>query len=447
MSKIIFSIISLVVICYYFCIGFYVLSLNKKHKTNITFFLLCVIFFIFTLGCILFQSPDSEESLLALYKLGITLTVFIPALAILISLQLSNLIRLQWMHYAVIFCPTVFLAVKTIIVTPYVHFIFYENSWRLAGITNPNDFFLYFIFLLVFTCMYIAINLLWYFRTSIKREKRQAITLFCSFFIFIFAYAFIMIMLIHVFKIIKYEYAGASSLSCLIWATGFNICLVRFRLLSLTPELISRDILSAIDESIILTDIRGYIVTTNDKTKVLLGYKDMSNISLRKMILEYKQIGEEIKRLLTKEVSDFSKRLNFYNNKKEEINMRTRFSLIYDKFEDPIGILIIAREAKEFTHFVAAYNITDREAHIIQFLIEGDKNTNIAELLGITENTLKRHVTNIYNKLRIRNKVGLINLLKEFDLVPEQITEQVEPASKNRNILSLKRPAGEQWAK
>jgi DNA-binding NarL/FixJ family response regulator len=38
--------------------------------------------------------------------------------------------------------------------------------------------------------------------------------------------------------------------------------------------------------------------------------------------------------------------------------------------------------------------------------------------LGISENTVKRHITNIYNKLHVRNKIDMMNLLKEL-YVPE----------------------------
>ena len=51
---------------------------------------------------------------------------------------------------------------------------------------------------------------------------------------------------------------------------------------------------------------------------------------------------------------------------------------------------------------------------IIQYLISGYSYNDI------TENTLKRHITNIYNKLGVDNKIQLMNLLKEFNLIPEQ---------------------------
>jgi DNA-binding CsgD family transcriptional regulator len=425
MGKIIFSIICIAVFCYYIYTGLYVLSLNRKHKTHITFFILAMLLAFLTLGCVLFQLFETVESVLSLYILGTSLTIFFPILVSIISLQLSNIIRLKWIHYAAIFTPGIFIAVKTMLVNPSVTFMYHDNSWRLVSIDNPAHFYLYFIIFIVYALIYVAINLIWYFRTLIKREKKQAIVLLLSAFISIFTYSVIMVLLVHVFKVIKYEYVGSSCLSFFIWAAGFGYCLVHYRLLSFTPDMVSKDIISAIEESIILMDVHGNIITANDKTKTLLGHKDMNNFSLKNFILQHDQISILTERLLANEVQNFSCRLIFLNIKREEIFMDAKFSLVKDKFEEPAGILIIARETREFKHLKAIYKITDREAHIIQFIIDGHLNREIAESLGITENTLKRHITNIYNKLTINNKIGLINLLKEFDLVPERKAERV----------------------
>ena len=42
----------------------------------------------------------------------------------------------------------------------------------------------------------------------------------------------------------------------------------------------------------------------------------------------------------------------------------------------------------------------------------------------VNENTLKRHIANIYSKFGIKNKVGLLNLLKDFNLIPDHRAEK-----------------------
>ena len=52
------------------------------------------------------------------------------------------------------------------------------------------------------------------------------------------------------------------------------------------------------------------------------------------------------------------------------------------------------------------------------------QNKDMAKKLDIAETTLKRHITNIYNKLSVNNKVELINLLKDFNIIPEKDAER-----------------------
>jgi DNA-binding NarL/FixJ family response regulator len=87
-------------------------------------------------------------------------------------------------------------------------------------------------------------------------------------------------------------------------------------------------------------------------------------------------------------------------------------------------VLIIGKEVKELKQFKLIYKITDRQSEIIQKIISGDSNRLIAENLGITESTIKGHITNIYDKLGIYNKMQLFNLLKEYNLIPEQPSEK-----------------------
>ena len=45
--------------------------------------------------------------------------------------------------------------------------------------------------------------------------------------------------------------------------------------------------------------------------------------------------------------------------------------------------------------------------------MDGKDNPYICEELMITDNTLKKHVLNIYRKLGVNNRVGLFKMIKE----------------------------------
>jgi DNA-binding CsgD family transcriptional regulator len=60
-----------------------------------------------------------------------------------------------------------------------------------------------------------------------------------------------------------------------------------------------------------------------------------------------------------------------------------------------------------------SYGISVREAQIIQLLVTGRTNHEIAESLYISENTVKTHVKNIYAKLKVSNRVQLFTLFNQ----------------------------------
>lgn len=64
--------------------------------------------------------------------------------------------------------------------------------------------------------------------------------------------------------------------------------------------------------------------------------------------------------------------------------------------------------------FLAEFKITDREKEIIALLIEGLSNKEISKKLFISIKTVKNHVTNIYTKTSVSNRVQLTNLIRNF---------------------------------
>jgi len=58
------------------------------------------------------------------------------------------------------------------------------------------------------------------------------------------------------------------------------------------------------------------------------------------------------------------------------------------------------------------YHITAREAEVLKLLVQGISYREIGNRLFISMPTVKTHVTSIYKKLNVKNKVELSNLLK-----------------------------------
>jgi two-component system nitrate/nitrite response regulator NarL len=90
---------------------------------------------------------------------------------------------------------------------------------------------------------------------------------------------------------------------------------------------------------------------------------------------------------------------------------------------------IAARILEEFTRRdepIAASNgetldrLSEREGEILTFIAEGLSNRAIAERLFISENTVKKHVRNILQKLHVNNRVQAALYARDTGLVEKQ---------------------------
>jgi len=77
------------------------------------------------------------------------------------------------------------------------------------------------------------------------------------------------------------------------------------------------------------------------------------------------------------------------------------------KSSDNRGEKLSVRAASEM------YNLTRREEAVLRLLMEGRSNAEICEIMIIAENTLKKHILNIYRKLGVNNRVGLFKMILE----------------------------------
>jgi two-component system, NarL family, nitrate/nitrite response regulator NarL len=63
------------------------------------------------------------------------------------------------------------------------------------------------------------------------------------------------------------------------------------------------------------------------------------------------------------------------------------------------------------------FGLTARETEIVSFITQGFMNRDIASSLAIAEETVKRHLTNIFNKVGMSNPLELALFAIEHGLV------------------------------
>ena len=57
---------------------------------------------------------------------------------------------------------------------------------------------------------------------------------------------------------------------------------------------------------------------------------------------------------------------------------------------------------------VAAVKLSEREQQLVQCLLEGKTNKEIARTLALTEKTVKHYMTNLMNKLQVKNRLEVV---------------------------------------
>jgi DNA-binding NarL/FixJ family response regulator len=72
------------------------------------------------------------------------------------------------------------------------------------------------------------------------------------------------------------------------------------------------------------------------------------------------------------------------------------------------------------------FGLTTRELEVVTQITEGCTNKDIAKAFGISEETVKRHLTNIFNKLGVGNRLELALFALNHDLLPQQSTGTAE---------------------
>lgn len=66
---------------------------------------------------------------------------------------------------------------------------------------------------------------------------------------------------------------------------------------------------------------------------------------------------------------------------------------------------------KRLSEAAARYNLTRREREVTELICQGKSNKDIAEILFLSESTVKTHIYNIFRKLEVKNRIEAIRIV------------------------------------
>lgn len=87
-----------------------------------------------------------------------------------------------------------------------------------------------------------------------------------------------------------------------------------------------------------------------------------------------------------------------------------------------VGIWLTRKPAVSSTEknaaAIRALGITEREYAALELLAEGRSNKEIARAMDVSPNTVKTHVTRLYEKLDVHNRTQAVHVAKELRVIP-----------------------------
>ncbi len=402
---------------FYLIAGIYILLKNIKKKINVLFFLTAIYLAFWCLAEIL-GDVTFDSNISGIFIKG-TLLCVICFTAVILDFYLvlagysgKKIIR-------IIVYASAFLFICIYVFTKgyrHIESIYRTNSILVYTYHNNIWSYLFFGYITVFFTISIVLIYLWGKNTVINKVKRQSLIILSTMALSLITGMAEQLLLP---LLTSYRATMVSPVLMTFWLAGIFYSITKYRFMSLTPELVSYDIIANIEESVILLDEEFKIIFANNKTEELSGMKNenLINSDLSVIISEYEQVKNKISHILKNREREFACAIHFKSEKELRL-MDMKFISIYDRYKDLTGYMMISTENRDKIQFSRYFKITDREMEIIELIISGLTAREISGRLNVTERTVETHVCNIYNKLGINNKMELVRIAGDFNIFP-----------------------------
>ena len=140
----------------------------------------------------------------------------------------------------------------------------------------------------------------------------------------------------------------------------------------------------------------------------LLNYSAMEPIRIKNYLFSMFSIGNPAKNL-EEPASFFKGGFQEETSPYEAITDSLDASFCIYIINDGINRLHLSKSGLEKA------GLTSREMDVAELVIAGDSNQEIADMLSISNNTVRVHISNLFQKMNVRNRVQLIDRLLALD--------------------------------
>ncbi|MBP7737825.1 MAG: response regulator transcription factor [Spirochaetes bacterium] len=316
---------------------------------------------------------------------------------------------------ALLYLPVLAL-MAPISASPGLFFRYAEHMgrWKFEPAYDSPWFYITMCFILAYSAAFIALLAFRRNKTGLNRERRQMDVIlgaFISTTVLVNLTQFI----IPTFKLYRIPDIGPSGHA--LYLVGLYYAVFRLGFMSEKQLINTDELIGHISEMVVLTDRENRIVLMNGPAKNVISGGITANAPCFFNVIDGNATIRELFNELSAGPAHTATLRISYKKGADRVHTDSYVSRITDRFSDHAGFLVISSENRGRKTMQEAYRITDREFEVIELSVAGRTNLEIARALTIAERTVETHLVNIYNKLKVGNKIELMNMAIRFGLV------------------------------
>jgi DNA-binding CsgD family transcriptional regulator len=397
-----------------FAMGIFILRIEPKNKLNILFFIKCLIFSIYIFSSI----PEifaNKENVFLFYKIRMCLGGASIYIGLCFFIELAAPDTKKIIKYLLLIPALIAILITGFSDISYFNVIRINDIFKIIP-DYTKSYFLYLPFYLASYGVSICILLYkWNKNSKSNKDKKQSGLILSVSIIFILT-IIISDNILSSFSFLKFPYLAPPLF--LLYIAAIFYALIKYRFLSFSKRDIVQEIFSNVQDMILILNPDRTLMDVNNNYRTRLSGtdKDIAGKKFEELISNDENILIKFDELVSGKIKSFNTRI-IYKALPENIITDSYLLRIVDKFNDFVAILIVSRENLGIKHLKKQYKITNRQLEIIQMTIDGLSNDEISERLSLARRTIETHLHYIYNKLSVKNKIELMKLANDFNLI------------------------------
>jgi len=409
-----YTIVSIVLSGVWLFLGLRAVLYDRRNRLYRLFGAICLSMGCWTLFLGISYSLENLGAIVLLLKIGYIGAFMFSPLMMHFYAEVSG-IPSRPLGLALNYLPWTVLTVSNFI-DFFIFSRFEKRDGEWFGILDSGNPWVRF-YILICVAAYIASMAMlvrWNLRARVNKEKIQS-RLLLVFFTATYFTSLVLTLILPYFGISDFEHFGIAMFD--LYVVGLSVLISRFRFMNLHGGLPVGEVIANIDELVFILDRNLRVTDWNDAVRRAFPdeAEKLRNRSLADLAGGEGIFNEQLSLLANGKIRTLSTQVTLGTGA-EAAPFSIYIAELRDRFGDYTGFLAIAREAKGIARFRKLYRLTKREMEIVGLSVSGVTYRDIAERLGISEKTVERHMTNIYNKIGISSKIDLFRIAGEYGL-------------------------------